>query len=139
MRIRLLVWLPDSTIINSGLTIIIGIIVSCFIAILSQRKFFKKITVKLFHKTPNQSIWRDILDLENGSNLKVYLKNLDYYIIGHLKSYEENGDNSWIALSAFAKFDKNTNKNYKSEPSYLDRNDIIITVRLSDVEHIEIF
>lgn len=107
--------------------------------ILSQRKWFKKITVKLFHKTLNNDIWRDIFDLENGSNLKVYLKDQDYYIIGHLKNHEEKGNDSWIALSAFAKFDKETNKNYKNEQSYLDKKDIIITVRFSDIEHIEIF
>lgn len=139
IRIDFFKYLPNTAIINSGLAAIIGIVFSIFCAILSQRKWFKKLTVKLFHKTLNTDIWRDILDLENGSNLKVYLKNKNYYLIGHLKNLEENGDESWIALSAFAKFDKKKNENYKNEPSYLDRSDIIITVRLSDVEHIEIF
>lgn len=124
---------------NSGLSIMIGILFVCLMAILSQRKWFRKITVKLFHKTLNNDIWRDVLDLENGSNLKVYLKNQEYYIVGHHKNHEEKGNDSWIALSAFAKFDKETNKNYKNEPNYLDREDIIITLRLADIEHIEIF
>lgn len=139
IRIEWFNWIPDTAIINSGLSIIIGILSVCVMTILSQRKWFKKITVKLFHKTLNNDIWRDIFDLENGSNLKVYLKDQDYYIIGHLKNHEEKGNDSWIALSAFAKFDKETNKNYKNEPSYLDKKDIIITVRFSDIEHIEIF
>lgn len=139
IRIEWSNWIPDTAIINSGLSIIIGILSVCIITILSQRKWFKKITIKLFHKTLNNDIWRDIFDLENGSNLKVYLKDQDYYIIGHLKNHEEKGNDSWIALSAFAKFDKETNKNYKNEPSYLDKKDVIITVRFSDIEHIEIF
>lgn len=139
IRIKWFKQIPDTAIINSGLSIIIGILLVCLIAVLSQRQWVKKLTVKLFHKTLNDDIWRDVLDLENGSNLKVYLKGQDYYVIGHHKNHEENGENSWIALSAFAKFDKATNKNYKNEPSYLDRNDIIITLRLSDIEHIEIF
>ncbi len=139
IRIKWLVWLPNTAIINSGLSIVFGVLFVCLIAILSQRKWFRKITVKLFHKTLNNDIWRDVLDLENGSNLKVYLKDKDYYVIGHHKNHEENGNDSWIALSAFAKFDKTTNKNYKNEPVYLDRKDVIITIRFSDIEHIEIF
>lgn len=95
--------------------------------------------VKTFHKTPNDDIWRDVLDLEQGSNLKVYLKNQDYYIIGHHKNHEEKGNDSWLALSGFCKMDKHTNGNYESEPSFLGQDNIIITIRFSDIEHIEIF
>lgn len=139
IRINFFKQLPDTAIINSALSIIIGVISACLITILSQRKMFKKITVKLFHKTLNNDIWRDVLDLENGSNLKVYLKDQDYYIIGHHKNHEENGNDSWLALSAFAKLDKDTNEYYKNEPIYLDKSNITIIIRFSDVEHIEIF
>ena len=95
--------------------------------------------VKTFHKTPNDDIWRDVLDLDNGSNLKVYLRNQDYYLIGHHKNHEEKDGESWLALSGFCKIDKVTNQNYGTEPSFLNREDVIITVRFSDIEHIEIF
>jgi len=78
-----------------------------------------------------------VLDLTNGSNLKIYLNGSDYYIIGHFKNIDEN--ESWLAVSAFGKFDKTTNKPLESEPSFLDKPNVIYTVRLSDVEHIEIF
>lgn len=139
IRIKWLKSIPDTAIANSALAIVIGIIMVSIIAILSQRKWFRKITVKLFHKTLNNDIWRDVLDLENGSNLKVYLRDKEYYIIGHHKNHEEKGNDSWLAISAFAKYDKETNENYKNEPSHLDREDIVITVRFSDIEHIEIF
>lgn len=95
--------------------------------------------VRLFHKTANEDIWRDVIDWENGSNLKIYLKDKDYYLIGHQKNLEEKGEESWLAISAFGKFDKETNKNYKEEPSHLDDESVIYTVRLSDIEHVEIF
>lgn len=139
IRVKWFKWIPNTAISNSGLSILIGIIFVCIIAVLSQRKWFRKITVKLFHKTLNNDIWRDILDLENGSNLKVYLKDKNYYIIGHLKNYEETGIDSWIALSAFAKFDTTLNRPLENEPNYLENNNIFITVRFSDIEHIEIF
>lgn len=139
LRIKWLKTIPNTPFINSALSIILGIVVVSIIAMLSQRKWFKKLTVKLFHKTLNDDIWHDVLDLENGSNLKVYLKDKDYYLIGHHKNHEEKGNDSWLALSGFAKFDKETNKNYKSEPSYINNEKIVITVRFSDIEHIEIF
>ncbi len=139
IRIKWFKKLPNNAVINSGLSIILGIIIACLIAIISQRKWFRKITIKLFHKTFNNDIWRDVFDLENGSNLKVYLKGKDYYIIGHLKNYEEKGDNSWLALSAFAKFDKINNKNYNNEPNHMDNNKVFITIRFTDIEYIEIY
>lgn len=131
--------LPDTAIINSGIALVLGSIISIVLALLFTCKWFSKITVFLFHKTPNEDIWRDIFDLKAGSNLKIYFKDEDYYVIGHLKNQEEKGEESWIALSAFAKFDKKTNKNYKNEPSFLDDESVLYTVRISDIEHIEIF
>lgn len=123
----------------SALTIIIAILLAFILSYFLMQADTNKLLAKYFHKTFHDDIWHDVLDLENGSNLKVYLKNEKYYIIGHHKNHEENGNDSWLALSGFAKFDKETNELYKNEPSYLENNNVIITIRLSDVEHIEIF
>lgn len=131
--------IPDIAIINSSIAVILGTVFSILLALIFSSKCFSKITKFLFHKTPNEDIWRDVLDLKNGSNLKVYLKNEDYYIIGHHKNHEEKEGESWLAVSAFGKFDKVTNENYKEEPKYLDDENVIYTIRFSDIEHIEIF
>jgi len=131
--------LPNNAIINSGIAILEGTIFAIIIAVIFSSKWFSKFTVKLFHKTPNEDIWRDILDLRNGSNLKVYIKNEKYYVIGHHKNHEEKDGDCWLAISAFAKFDKDTNENYNEEPSFLNDDNIIYTIRFSDIEHIEIF
>lgn len=94
--------------------------------------------IKVFHKTPNDDIWRDIFDLENGSNLKIYLKSSEYFVVGHYINIEEKGENSWIAVSAYAKYDKN-NQAYNNEKTHLDEEECIYTIRLSDIDHIEIF
>lgn len=143
IRIKWFQEIPNTAIINSALSIIIGIIIVSIIVILLQQKYVRNLTVKLFHKTLNDDIWRDVLDLEHGSNLKVYLKDKDYYIIGHHKNHEEKGNDSWLALSGFGKYDCETNTNYKNEPNFTEDNkeneNIIITIRFSDIEHIEIF
>ena len=95
------------------------------------------ISVTLFHKTPNDTIWRDIIDFKEGSNLKVYLKGKDYYLVGHYKNCEERGDASWFALSAFFTGDIKTGA--VIDDKYKDNDNVLITFRLSDVDHIEIF
>lgn len=130
---------PDNAIINSSIAILAGSIFGLLMSFVFTSKYFSRITIKLFHITPNENIWRDVLDLQKGSNLKVYLKNEEYYIIGHHKNHEEKEGECWLAVSAFAKYDKNTNQNYKEEPSFLNDENVIYTVRFSDIEHIEIF
>lgn len=130
---------PNKPIINSSFSIFFGLIFTIILGLIFTRNKFKEIMVNLFHKTPNDSIWIDVLDLNNGSNLKVYLKNKDYYVIGHHKNHEENGNDSWLALSAFGKIDKITNRNYKNEPSFFNNKNVKYVVRFSDIEHIEIF
>ena len=131
--------LPDTAIINSALCCIFGTILCILIALVYNNKYFKKLTVTLFHKTPFNDIWHDVIDFSNGSNLKVYIRDKDYYIIGHHFAHEEKGNDSWLAVSAFAKYDVETNLPYKDEPSFLDDRNVKLTIRLSDVEHIEIF
>ena len=69
LRIKWLKTIPNTPFINSALSIILGIVVVSIIAMLSQRKWFKKLTVKLFHKTLNDDIWRDVLDIFKGQGL----------------------------------------------------------------------
>lgn len=139
LRTRYFTKIPNNPIVNSALSIILGAVLACIIVIVSQRKWFQKVTIKLFHKTLSDDIWRDVFDLENGSNLKVFLKDKDYYLIGHLKNYEEKEDSSWLALSGFAKFDKKTNKPCIEEPIYLNNSSVFVTVRFADIDFIEIF
>lgn len=39
---------------------------------------------------------------------------------------EESGNDPWLALSAFAKFDIKSNTPYADEPSYLENENVII-------------
>ena len=129
----------NPVIVNSAIAVVIGTLLSIIISVIFSRQWFKKVLVFLFCKTPNDNIWRDILDLTNGSNLKIYLKEKDYYIMGHHKDHDEHDKDPWIAVSAFEKRDKKTNEIYGDEPSYLDNDSVICAVRFSDIEHIEIF
>lgn len=88
------------------------------------------------HKTPNDNIWRDILDLTHGSNLKLYIRDADYYIVGHHRNIEEKGDDSWIVLTEFIKHSKDDNRVIETHDG---KEKDMIAIRLSDVEYAEIF
>lgn len=92
--------------------------------------------VKLFHKTPNNNIWRDVLDLRNGSNLKLYIREEDYYVMGHHRNIEEKGDDSWVVLTGFIKLNKSDDTELESHKG---DNKSMIAIRLADVEYAEIF
>ena len=95
-----------------------------------------QVMVKLFHKTPNDNIWRDVLDLRNGSNLKLYIREEDYYVVGHHRNIEEKGDDSWIVLTGFVKLNKSDDTELES---HKEDNKSMIAIRLVDVEYAEIF
>lgn len=131
--------IPDNAIINSAITICIGIILSIMFGIIFTTKWFKRVMVKFVHKSPSDDIWRNVLDFEHGSGLKVYVKNEDYYVIGSHKGHEEKENDSWLAISAFSKHDKATNEYYDNEPSFENDENALFTIRFSDIEHIEVF
>lgn len=127
----------NNPLIMSGLSIILSTMFACILAKCFNSTKFKNWMVAHFHHTPNEDIWLDVLDFENGSNLKVYVKDKDYYVIGNYRCYEEKGQDSWLALSGYGKFSIENNEEIK--PSYLNDKNVIITFRFSDIEHIEIF
>ena len=139
LKYEWLLLVSNNPLTNSFFALLFGTASAFILSIIFTSKIFTKISVNVFHKTMHEDIWRDVLDLRNGSNIKIYLKDKDYYVIGQHKNHEEKGNESWLAVSAFAKFDKETNSIYHEEPSYLDDESVIYTIRFSDIEHIEIF
>lgn len=127
----------NNTLVLSGVSFIVLTALTIVVSILYSAKWFKKVLVKLFHKTPHSDIWRDILEFDKGSNLKVYFKGNNIGIIGHHVVHEEKGDDSWFAVSAPIKFNIQTEEII--DDGNKDNEDVIVTFRLSDVEHIEVY
>ena len=76
------------------------------------------------------------MDLRNGSNLKLYIREEDYYVLGHHRNIEETGDDSWIVLTGFVKLNKSDDTELES---HKEDNKSMIAIRLADVEYAEIF
>lgn len=127
----------DNILIVSAISIIINTIIAILSSFIYKSHAFNTLLIKVFHKTVHDDIWHDVFDFENGSNLKVYFRNKDYYVIGSYRISEDKGNDSWFAISGYGKYDKVTNN--PIEDSFIDDDSVIMTFKLSDVEHIEIF
>lgn len=128
--------IKNSVLGRSGISIILGTLLALLVSSIFCAKWFSKVMVTLFHKTPNDNIWRDVLDLTHGSNLKLYIRDANYYIIGHHRNIEEKGDDSWIVLTEFIKHSKDDNRVIETHDG---KEKDMIAIRLSDVEYAEIF
>lgn len=123
------IWLD--VLITIGMAIFLGIL----FAKLYLWKTFHKLIFKFFNKSPHDSIWRTLLDLKNGSNLIVFLKNSSHYIIGQYDCHEEK-DDGWFCLTCYARIDIKTGNflcNYTTDESC----SIVFNIR--DVESIQVF
>ena len=135
-KIAFLNSIHDSVLMKSGVAIIIGSIGAVIFALIFRAKWFSNLLVKCFNKTPNDNIWMDIIDFKKGSNLKIYERGKDYYITGHHYANEEKGNDSWFAVTAYSK--KRVENDEVIEDHSSNEKDIL-AVRLSDVDHMEIF
>lgn len=128
--------------VRSIISIVIGLILSVIFGVCYHTKKLGKIMKSISGKTQYRKMWRDVIDLENGSNLKIYVKNDNYYVYGHFRNVEEYEDDPYIAVFGYGKYDKVTNELLEYEKHYLDDNvendSHIYMIRMSNVDHIEI-
>lgn len=142
------VWIKDlasfttNIYIRSIISIIIGLSLSIIFGVCYHTKKLSKIIKSISGKTQYRRIWRDVIDLDNGSNLKIYVKNNSYYVYGHFRNVEEYEDDPYIAVFGYGKYDKVTNELIDNEINYmndnLENNNHIYMIKMSNVDHIEI-
>lgn len=142
------VWIKDlasfttNIYIRSIISIIIGLSLSIIFGVCYHTKKLGKIIKSISGKTQYRRIWRDVIDLDNGSNLKIYVKNNSYYVYGHFRNVEEYEDDPYIAVFGYGKYNKVTNELIENEIDYMNENlkndNHIYMIKMSNVDHIEI-
>lgn len=126
----------NQTFTVQAISIIGSIIFGIGFAKVYQSKRFKKLLVTRFHKTQHDYIWQDVIDFENGSVLKIYFTNRDYYLIGSYRISENRVENPWMAVSGYAKMDKNNDDII--DDKWLNNDNKYVVFPLKDVEYIEV-
>lgn len=125
----------DDVLVQSGIITLIGAVISLCVSKIYISRLFKKFMVKFFNKTPNNDIWRDVLDFKNGSTLIVYIKNSPYYYLGDFKIRDEHGENSIIGITHYTIYDKSSNEVVRNGDDF--ENGSLIVFHLKDIESIE--
>lgn len=120
--------------------IIIGATLSLIFSAIYYSKWFGKFLKSISHKTQYESIWRDVINFKTGSNLKVYIKNENYYVYGSFKCIEVNQPDPYISIDKYGKYDKITNELLEYEEFYFEdkKDEHIYVIKMSNVDHVEI-
>lgn len=126
--------LIDDIWVTVAISILLSLITSLIISGVYLSEPFRKFTVKILGISPHSTVWRNIINSNDGALLKVYLKGKDFYWAGSLYSYEENGSESWFCLHKHAKYNMQNEMIYNQK----DNEGAYLTFNLKDVESIEI-
>lgn len=126
--------------IRSFIGIAIGTVLSIIFSAIYYSKWFGKFLKSISHKTQYESIWRDVINFKTGSNLKVYIKNENYYVYGSFKCIEINQTDPYISIDRYGKYDKITNELLEYEEFYFEdkKGEHIYIIKMSNIDHIEI-
>jgi hypothetical protein len=91
---------------------------------------------KTTRKSINNDLWRDVIDCDLGTIVKIFMKSQATVYIGKLAAREENGLESWFLLADYkCKYvDKNEEFNSKTHPTPTR-----VMIPLSEVERVELF
>ncbi len=93
------------------------------------------IMIKYFFKTL-RNIWDDTIDLKNGSNLKIFIKDEKYFIQGVFRRY----GNDWIVLDNFVKKNEADGEICYNAIDYTQISEkVSIMIPFSEIQHIEVF
>lgn len=135
-----LTWLANGELADSLYATVILLVFSVIVIILVNQKWMNNILVFLFRRSVHDDIWRNVIDFDNGSNVKVYLKDKGYYIIGHFGNIEEsNTDSKWIEISAPSKRYIDTNELLENVVDNSQDDSVSILIRESEIDQIVIF
>ena len=117
--------------IKSFIYILTGVTFPFILKFIYTRRFFRKILLKLDHRTINKNIFDDVIDYNKKTMVKVYVKNSNNFYLGNFSLIGENGKNYYISLINYALLEKDTCKLiYKQDTSS-------IVFNFNDIEKIE--
>ncbi len=138
------IWIALINAIFTNIDIWLIVIISCALSLIFApvfgriyiSKWFCSILVKFFNQSSLNSIWQKVINYENGTNLKVYLKNQPFYFIGHYDAHEKTENDPWFSVKGYIKYDIETDDVISD---YRGHEEIFIVFNLSEVATIEVF
>lgn len=139
IRVLNLIWIKAAWLDNLWGIVFVSIMLSTISSIAISKIYisdwFHTFSVNSFGISPYDSVWRNVAKSKNGAVLKVFLKDKNYYVIGSLYSYEENGNESWFCMYKIEK----CNLNHETIYSQSENDGAYFVFKIKDVDNVEIF
>lgn len=127
----------DDTLIIAMAAIIIGVTAAIIFAMIIRKDTVRNYFSNKMHFSPAKTVLSDVIRFgENGSTMRVYLKNVDYYVEGAVYAFSNTKDDQWIALCYYTKFDIGSNQIRAKQEENVER---CFLFNLEDVVTIEIW
>lgn len=127
---------------NESVKIIIYVltaIVSAFIlAWIMNTKIVKLVLTKIFSKTIGNDVFKDVIDYNKRTMMRIYLKDSDICYLGAFKLKDVNGSDSYITLIEYTSYKKDSNEIIQENSKKLGLKSSI-TFCMQDIERIEMF
>lgn len=111
--------------------LITGVVLPFVIYKIHQGNLYKKFLLKTDHRTINDDIFDDIIDFDEKTLMKVFLKDSDIFYVGTFILKEEKNRDPYIVLIDYAVFNKNNVE--LSRPDYPTS----VVFKMDNIERIE--
>ena len=122
---------------NIWINVLFSVLLCTATSIPLAKLFSSNMVEKFVNDKFSISLHKEILDslINKSANLKIYLKNKDYYFMGHLDSYSIEKGETMICVKQQIKCDFNDNEIYSQEHNP----NAYMLFNLKEVDYIEIF
>lgn len=113
------------------ISIAIGIGLALLFSFIYNLGYFHNIFEKIFKVSLTERVWESVIDFKNGTGLKIYLRNKDFFYAGSFGGIENNGVNSYLYIVNPIKVYIKDFKQFSTHSTYF-------VINLKDVEYMEV-
>ena len=127
------IWIKILIQISSS--IIIGLILS----FLFKQKIIQNMILSIFHKSPVEDVFSDVLNTNEPVNMVVYLKGKDYYINGSFSRRDRTSNDPWVMMKNYVVISLNVQNKEEGILEDCRDTDVRILIRMCDIDYIEVY
>lgn len=95
--------------------------------------------LSIFHKSPVEDVFSDVLNTNEPVNMVVYLKGKDYYINGSFSRRDRTSNDPWIMMKNYVVISLNAQNKEEGILEDCRDTDVRILIRMCDIDYIEVY
>ena len=115
--------------------IIVSFLCAIILTAITEFTSINKLLLNVSHKSIHDNIWKNVIDFNRGTTLKLNSDNKEY--IGKIVLYEEKGNDSWFVLKDYIVHEDD--KYYNSKDALNGKFDSMLAINIKNVDTVELF